>query len=99
MAEAAQLSDEQVAEFKEAFALFDKDGDGERPRQLLRRQCLWQHAQLTVVSMSLRGCVRLRQQCWSGSAPTALQCTSIAVVLTGGACLEQAQSQPRSWEP
>lgn len=30
MAEAAQLTDEQVAEFKEAFALFDKDGDGER---------------------------------------------------------------------
>lgn len=28
MTEAAQLSDEQVAEFKEAFALFDKDGDG-----------------------------------------------------------------------
>ena len=26
--EAAQLTDEQVAEFKEAFALFDKDGDG-----------------------------------------------------------------------
>ncbi len=29
MTEAAQLTDEQVAEFKEAFALFDKDGDGE----------------------------------------------------------------------
>ena len=28
MTEAAQLTDEQVAEFKEAFALFDKDGDG-----------------------------------------------------------------------
>lgn len=23
------LTDEQIAEFKEAFALFDKDGDGE----------------------------------------------------------------------
>ena len=31
--EAAQLTDEQVAEFKEAFALFDKDGDGERPQR------------------------------------------------------------------
>lgn len=31
MTEAAQLTDEQVAEFKEAFALFDKDGDGELP--------------------------------------------------------------------
>ena len=30
MTEAAQLTDEQVAEFKEAFALFDKDGDGEQ---------------------------------------------------------------------
>ena len=30
--EAANLTDEQVAEFKEAFALFDKDGDGERSR-------------------------------------------------------------------
>lgn len=28
MTEAAQLTDEQIAEFKEAFALFDKDGDG-----------------------------------------------------------------------
>ena len=34
MTEAAQLTDEQVAEFKEAFALFDKDGDGEPPRCL-----------------------------------------------------------------
>ena len=25
---AADLTDEQIAEFKEAFALFDKDGDG-----------------------------------------------------------------------
>jgi calmodulin len=25
---AEHLSDEQIAEFKEAFALFDKDGDG-----------------------------------------------------------------------
>jgi len=31
MTEAAQLTDDQVAEFKEAFALFDKDGDGECP--------------------------------------------------------------------
>lgn len=28
MAESAELTDEQVAEFKEAFALFDKDNDG-----------------------------------------------------------------------
>jgi Ca2+-binding EF-hand superfamily protein len=29
---ADQLTDEQIAEFKEAFALFDKDGDGAAPR-------------------------------------------------------------------
>lgn len=27
-AEETQLTDEQIAEFKEAFSLFDKDGDG-----------------------------------------------------------------------
>lgn len=26
---ADQLTEEQIAEFKEAFSLFDKDGDGE----------------------------------------------------------------------
>jgi calmodulin len=26
---AEQLTEEQIAEFKEAFSLFDKDGDGE----------------------------------------------------------------------
>jgi Ca2+-binding EF-hand superfamily protein len=31
---AEQLSDEQIAEFKEAFALFDKDGDGARDSYL-----------------------------------------------------------------
>ena len=35
MTEAAELTDEQVAEFKEAFALFDKDGDGNGTQQLL----------------------------------------------------------------
>jgi len=29
---ADQLTEEQIAEFKEAFALFDKDGDGEPGR-------------------------------------------------------------------
>ena len=28
MAESEGLSEEQIAEFKEAFSLFDKDGDG-----------------------------------------------------------------------
>ena len=37
MTEAAQLTDEQVAEFKEAFALFDKDGDGEGVALLMRK--------------------------------------------------------------
>lgn len=30
MASSEQLTEEQIAEFKEAFALFDKDGDGEQ---------------------------------------------------------------------
>ncbi len=33
---ADQLTEEQIAEFKEAFSLFDKDGDGEYSL-LLRR--------------------------------------------------------------
>jgi hypothetical protein len=37
--EAAQLTDEQVAEFKEAFALFDKDGDGEASASTLPAVC------------------------------------------------------------
>jgi calmodulin len=34
---ADQLTDDQIAEFKEAFSLFDKDGDGKllsRPRSM-----------------------------------------------------------------
>ena len=30
---ADQLTEEQIAEFKEAFSLFDKDGDGELSNQ------------------------------------------------------------------
>jgi uncharacterized protein YlxP (DUF503 family) len=30
---ADQLTEEQIAEFKEAFSLFDKDGDGELVRE------------------------------------------------------------------
>ena len=33
---ADQLTEEQIAEFKEAFSLFDKDGDGEYPLILQR---------------------------------------------------------------
>jgi hypothetical protein len=29
MTDPSQLTEEQIAEFKEAFSLFDKDGDGE----------------------------------------------------------------------
>jgi calmodulin len=32
---ADQLTEEQIAEFKEAFSLFDKDGDGEFVDKLL----------------------------------------------------------------
>lgn len=31
---ADQLTEEQIAEFKEAFSLFDKDGDGEWEREM-----------------------------------------------------------------
>lgn len=50
MTEAAQLTDEQVAEFKEAFALFDKDGDGEG---------LVIHARCTCVRSMQLGCCNL----------------------------------------
>lgn len=32
---ADQLTEEQIAEFKEAFSLFDKDGDGELRIELM----------------------------------------------------------------
>lgn len=35
---ADQLTEEQIAEFKEAFSLFDKDGDGE----------FWVHLELSL---------------------------------------------------
>ena len=31
---ADQLTDDQISEFKEAFSLFDKDGDGTLPPQI-----------------------------------------------------------------
>jgi calmodulin len=33
---ADQLTEEQIAEFKEAFSLFDKDGDGELSQTVLQ---------------------------------------------------------------
>lgn len=42
MSEAANLTEEQVAEFKEAFALFDKDGDGVAPAVLVNVMMLAQ---------------------------------------------------------
>jgi Ca2+-binding EF-hand superfamily protein len=38
---AEHLSDEQIAEFKEAFALFDKDGDGEEAALDGSASALW----------------------------------------------------------
>jgi hypothetical protein len=37
---ADQLTEEQIAEFKEAFSLFDKDGDGTSSHRLARGLCL-----------------------------------------------------------
>jgi hypothetical protein len=36
---ADQLTEEQIAEFKEAFSLFDKDGDGEFSSCYGKRLC------------------------------------------------------------
>lgn len=38
-----QLSEEQIAEFKEAFALFDKDGDGASTFVNTKRSARWTH--------------------------------------------------------
>jgi len=35
-----EYSEEQIAEFKEAFALFDKDGDGELGIFLILHRCI-----------------------------------------------------------
>mgnify|MGYP003706259639 CR=1 FL=1 len=35
-----QLTEEQISEFKEAFALFDKDGDGTITTQELELLCV-----------------------------------------------------------
>ena len=45
---ADQLTEEQIAEFKEAFSLFDKDGDGTITTK-----------ELGTVNISLRLCSRL----------------------------------------
>jgi Ca2+-binding EF-hand superfamily protein len=36
---ADQLTDDQIAEFKEAFSLFDKDGDGNILRSPISLRC------------------------------------------------------------
>eukprot|EP00957_Ditylum_brightwellii_P016849 1270432-Ditylum_brightwellii.AAC.1 len=36
---ADQLTEEQIAEFKEAFSLFDKDGDGENMWVIISCRC------------------------------------------------------------
>jgi calmodulin len=36
---ADQLTEEQIAEFKEAFSLFDKDGDGKSVTSVLCHLC------------------------------------------------------------
>jgi calmodulin len=36
---ADQLTEEQIAEFKEAFALFDKDGDGSITTKVRTKRC------------------------------------------------------------
>ncbi|KAL3585148.1 hypothetical protein D5086_012015 [Populus alba] len=47
---ADQLTDDQISEFKEAFSLFDKDGDGQSPfvfiEDLALCRVVMHHAQL-----------------------------------------------------
>ena len=48
---ADQLTEEQIAEFKEAFSLFDKDGDGESAKSChfaLRWHFLWRGTAVRV---------------------------------------------------
>jgi calmodulin len=53
---ADQLTDDQIAEFKEAFSLFDKDGDGKIPSPLLSSPLLSSLPSLSVKFESdLRG--------------------------------------------
>jgi calmodulin len=48
---ADQLTEEQIAEFKEAFSLFDKDGDGELPKRF-RINAVRQHGKKCCIVMS-----------------------------------------------
>jgi len=47
---ADMLTEEQIAEFKEAFSLFDKDGDGKQ--QLQRKRPWLGHLELRAAALS-----------------------------------------------
>ncbi|CAL9192824.1 unnamed protein product [Musa hybrid cultivar] len=55
---AEQLTDEQISEFKEAFSLFDKDGDGEIP--LFRLLYGHSHCSLFYLVI-LTGCITTKE--------------------------------------
>jgi hypothetical protein len=50
---ADQLTEEQIAEFKEAFSLFDKDGDGKSPN----RRRIWRSFRLGFVHRQMSSAV------------------------------------------
>ncbi len=94
MTEAAHLTDEQIAEFKEAFALFDKDGDGKpvhAPRRGVQRSAVLRRAACAcalLCTCSPRCGAAVRPRHWRGIGARAL---------SRAARRAQAQSQPRSW--
>lgn len=70
---ADQLTEEQIAEFKEAFSLFDKDGDGEFIKtdekngrlKACSRYCeRHSTSDLAVIGPRLRGEARHEQERW-----------------------------------
>ena len=51
---ADQLTEEQIAEFKEAFSLFDKDGDGTITTKELGTVSTWYPAMEILLFLSVR---------------------------------------------
>ena len=57
---ADQLTEEQIAEFKEAFSLFDKDGDG---KLLHKIWTIWDEGRTLVYVQNLHGLIKATRRC------------------------------------
>ena len=107
MTESAELTDEQVAEFKEAFALFDKDGDGINHFHSFGLQRVCRHAAFPVYYTLLAALYRTRtRQLVYGSValvvPAAQSRQNVAGEIAAVSCCRalgcsQAPSQPKNW--